>query len=686
MKFILYFLLFTFLSCIGPKSVKPKAVKGVLDLTQWNFEKEGIINLDGEWEFYPREFLSPGTNRISDEKSSQRNSKDSSPSSPKIPNYITVPGSWNNLIINEKPMGSKGFGTYYLKILLPDPDKYPAGSFGLKTSYLNDSFAIYGNDKKIASAGKISDTEEKSEKGGNIKLFELKKEIIFSQENGDRILNLVIHVSNYSHRTGGIINSYRFGELDRLITKDKWTYIFDFFLFGSIFIMGIYHFGLYSLRKNDSSPLWFGTFCILICLRILLLGEKYLDLAFPSYSKLFLFIEYIGLIFLVPVFTNFIYYLFPFEFKYIIKKGIQWVGILLVLPVLFLPSFYFTHTLTLIQIYILISSIYGLYVLLFASQNHRQGAKFFLIGFIFFFILIIHDILANQEVIQSINLVPLGLLIFIFSQAYVLSMRFSNAFKESEEQRRLLAQAKLEIENLSRTKDLFLSNLSHEIKTPLSVVYAYSQMLPTQKENPNKIEKYSEQIFTNASRLNDYVSDLILVTDIETNLELQKTDADMKNILIECISSLTELAEEKSIQLEYKETNLINLYCDPLLLKKAILAVLKNAIVYNQPNGIVTLHTNGIVTIRTIIDQKEIKIIIQDTGIGIEQSFIDRIFEKFFRVDSSLTYEVSGVGIGLFLAKKIIELHKGRIEVKSELGIGSEFIIILPILETGSDV
>lgn len=658
MKFIIYLLLLTFLSCSGLKSARPKAVKGILDLTHWNFEKDGILDLNGEWEFFPGEFVPPA---------------DFSPMQRGIQAiYINVPIEWNNVIVKEKPMGAKGFATYYLKIILP-AGNHPSGSLGLKTSYTNDSFDLYVNEKIIINTGKISKTEENSEMQYKIELVELNKETVSSQEKGNRILNLVIHVSNYSHRSGGILNSFRFGDLKSLITKDRWNYIFDFFLFGSIFIMGIYHFGLYYLRRNDSSPLWFGIFCILICLRIVIVGEKYIELMFPGYSKLFIFIEYADLISLPSVFTNFLYYLFSEEFNKNIKKWINWTGFLLIFPVLLLPAFYYTHLLIFIQVYILISGMYGLYVLFHTSHKNIQGAKSLLAGFIFFFSIVIHDILFARQIIQSVHLAPLGLFGFIFSQAYVLSMRFSNAFKESEEQRRLLVQAKLEIENLSRTKDQFLANLSHEIKTPLSIVFAYSQMLPAQKENPKKIEKYSDQIFANASKLNDYVSDLILVTDLETNLELQKTDAEINNIIKDCISNVSELAAEKSIQLEYTESSSENLYCDALLIKKAILAVLKNAIVYNR--------AEGKASISSFMDQKDIKIIIQDTGIGIEQSMKERIFDKFFRADSSLTYEVSGVGIGLFLAKKIIELHKGRIEVRSELGIGSEFTLTLPTIE-----
>ena len=119
--------------------------------------------------------------------------------------------------------------------------------------------------------------------------------------------------------------------------------------------------------------------------------------------------------------------------------------------------------------------------------------------------------------------------------------------------------------------------------------------------------------------------------------------------------------------------------CDPVLLTKATAAIIKNAIVYNKQGGEVHIIIKARVLKTLDRTMHGIEIKVTDTGIGIAKEFQEKIFDKFFRVDSSLSYEVSGVGIGLFIAKKIIELHGGVIEVKSELGKGSEFTISLPL-------
>jgi signal transduction histidine kinase len=127
----------------------------------------------------------------------------------------------------------------------------------------------------------------------------------------------------------------------------------------------------------------------------------------------------------------------------------------------------------------------------------------------------------------------------------------------------------------------------------------------------------------------------------------------------------------RTVQLSIPDLTGITVLCDSVLFGRALGNVLKNAISYNKRGGTVALEVKQKGTIQEII--------VQDSGIGIETEYYDKIFEKFFRIDSSLSYEVSGVGLGLFLAKRILELHGGSIRVKSELGKSSEFLVILPV-------
>jgi signal transduction histidine kinase len=145
----------------------------------------------------------------------------------------------------------------------------------------------------------------------------------------------------------------------------------------------------------------------------------------------------------------------------------------------------------------------------------------------------------------------------------------------------------------------------------------------------------------------------------------------MKTIIDEEISKLNNLMEGKSIHIDNVISDTTICQCDKKLITKAIHSIIKNSIIYNKDKGNIIISEKKDLAY-TILS-------IHDTGIGIADDHKEKIFEKFFRVDSSLNYEIGGVGVGLYLAKKIVELHNGKVNVRSEFGKGTEFSILLPL-------
>jgi two-component system sensor histidine kinase ChiS len=670
-------LIIIFLFCLGNctdlnKKKPPKAVKGVLDLTQWNFEKDGTINLDGEWEFYWKEFVPPDSLPMENEELKIKNGKNSSflihHSS-----FITVPGSWNKQIINNVPIDGDGYATYRIKVLLGQSQR----ELSFKIPQIHTSYQLYINGNLIAQAGKIGKSKTEADP------YFLSKIVSTSVS---KELEILLYISNFVHRRGGLRNSIIIGEVGDLHKIKDTAISFDLLLAGALFIMGLYHFGLYGLRRKEPSPLYFGIFCILMQIRVLCTGENYLLTTFSNLPfELPLRMEYLPISVGPIVFLLYMNSLYTELAKKIILQ-IEFVfGFALTLVCLFAPIKILSSALIFNQINLVLVSVYVMYVVILAIGKKRSGGKIFLAGIIIFSCAIFLDILSYEKILDIPFVTPYGFFFFILSQAYLLSARFSHAFIESEEQRLIASNARLEIEKLSKSKDEFLANLSHEIKTPLSIVYAYSEMLSTGKDYPDKVKRYSENIYENSQILNNYVNDLLLVTDIESNLHLQKCETDICALITKTIESLKQLTNEREIKLEFVGTPggasaIQEINCDPILLEKAISAILKNAIVYNNIGGKIMVGYAYMRNPQHANPQHDlIQITITDTGIGIAKEFHEKIFEKFVRVDSTLTYEVSGVGVGLFIAKKIIELHGGSIDVKSELGQGSEFTINLPV-------
>ncbi|HRG75059.1 MAG TPA: adenylate/guanylate cyclase domain-containing protein [Leptospiraceae bacterium] len=338
-----------------------------------------------------------------------------------IPNYITVPSSWNNHKVNGKPIGKDGFATYRLKVYL---DK-PLQGLTLKTDHIGTAYKLWVNGRLVTEAGKVSNDREIANPGYLVKPFLLSESY---QE-----LDIILQVSNYHDRNGGFWRSFVLGANERIANRALVNHFLSFFLFGCLVLMGIYHLGLYSLRKQDTSALWFGLFSILLSLRPVLVGESILYALLPSSWVLLHKIEYLTVYAALPLFANFVHSIFPFEFQIKIKMWVNWIGFLFSAFVILAPSSYYTQTLVIYQIFLLGACLHCTFVLIKASKKNRMGAKVFLAGWICLFITIINDILHHQLLIYTATLFPLGFFIFIISQAVVLSMRFSQAFNQSEE-------------------------------------------------------------------------------------------------------------------------------------------------------------------------------------------------------------------------------------------------------------
>jgi signal transduction histidine kinase len=278
----------------------------------------------------------------------------------------------------------------------------------------------------------------------------------------------------------------------------------ELFIAGILFIMGMYHFSLFFLRREDPSPLFFGIYCIITFFRTLIMGELYLNTLFPNLSFANSFrIEYLTIYLGLPIFVEFVRTLFPSEMNKYIRLILISLCLILTIIVLLFPPLFFTKTLTFFHLILLFTIIFIFNTLIKAIKQKREGAKIFLFGVILFALTIINDLLYSRIIINTGFYAPLGLVAFLFSQSYLLSARFSKAFSDTkeamrmaEEQRQLVQTAKEEIERLGRTKDEFLANLSHEIKTPLVTIYGYSEMITLEEIYPippkNMVEKFTK--------------------------------------------------------------------------------------------------------------------------------------------------------------------------------------------------
>jgi signal transduction histidine kinase len=244
-----------------------------------------------------------------------------------------------------------------------------------------------------------------------------------------------------------------------------------------------------------------------------------------------------------------------------------------------------------------------------------------------------------------------------------------------------LARKNEELTHLDQLKSDFMATMSHELRTPLTSVIGYSDMLLSgvTGELSEKQQGFVESILNNGEHLLNLINDVLDLTKIEAGkLELNIEPVDLRSSLLGVLPIVKPRAADKRIKIStFLPTDLPTVQADPAKLNQVLLNLLTNAIKYT--------HESGSVSVEARPKEGFVEIWVSDTGIGLIQEDIDKIFQRFTQVDSSASRSQGGTGLGLAITKELVELHGGEIKVVSKLGKGSSFIFTLPISQEPAD-
>ncbi len=247
-------------------------------------------------------------------------------------------------------------------------------------------------------------------------------------------------------------------------------------------------------------------------------------------------------------------------------------------------------------------------------------------------------------------------------------------FSDTDESMLLVlgAQAAVAIENarLFQQSDL-VAEFVHELRTPLASLSTATYLLL----RPEMSQEQHNQIVTNihneTMRLNALASSFLDLARLESGrVQFHKTTFDIADLMYECKDVMASKAVEENIQIRVESSEGLPLFeADRDKMKQVILNLISNAIKYNRPNGSVILHADDL--------EDDMSIRVQDSGVGIPEASLPHLFEKFYRVRENES-RAAGTGLGLSICKQIVRGHGGRMEVKSKVGVGTEFFVFLP--------
>lgn len=235
-----------------------------------------------------------------------------------------------------------------------------------------------------------------------------------------------------------------------------------------------------------------------------------------------------------------------------------------------------------------------------------------------------------------------------------------------EAQKNELMKENEEVLNASKVRQEFTSNVSHELKTPLHVISGYAELIKEGIVKDSDVKEFGEKIYSEASRMSKLVEDIMKISKLESDKTFEKTELKLKNIVVAIVDLLMIEADKKNVKfkLSLNDCSISGNYDS---IYSLIFNLVDNAIKYNKTNGKITIKLQEV--------SNNVILSVKDTGIGIPKEDLDRIFERFYRVDKSRSKDSGGTGLGLAIVKHSLIVNNATIKVESELKKGSTFTV-----------
>ncbi|WP_248930531.1 ATP-binding protein [Paenibacillus hamazuiensis] len=627
---------FLFQTILSHERKAPVAAGGLLDLSGWSFGEDGVVPLDGEWEFYPGQLVDH--NQVQ----SASGGRGALPSS-----LINVPGSWAS------QMDTLGMATYRLQIRIDDASRI----YGIKTLSIQMSNRIIVNGVVVGSSGTPAGKQ----------LYEASNKPYVSYFTLQPGWNeLVVQVANYNFQaSSGIMNSIFFGDSSHISGLRDNAIAHDLVSICCFLIMGLYFIGLYSQRKRDYSLLAFGLLCVFIAMFLSTRGERLLLFLFNSIPYwLYIRIQIVsvyagGMALLLYVYTAFR----AFCSKRFIYAGIVWGLIMIVCGLEFAETAYKQTLLMVTTAYGTYPFLYAMYVFVLAAFHRAEGSLYLVAAAV---------ALNHYVMVQNLNIysnlplhsvVPFEVFLFLLMLALMMSLRFSNAFKKIE-------QLSVQLLNADKLKDDFLSRTSHEFKTPLAGVITISQSMIEDRRHPLPKEQQEkmELVVSISKKLSQLVLDILDLSKLKQgDMTVRPVPVDVRSTVDIVLRIFSFMTMGKNVRLiNNVPVNLPKIWADENRFRQILNNLIDNAVKYTE---------YGTIEVSARAAGARIEIAVKDTGKGIARHDLERIFEPFQTFEDSAG---QSFGLGLSIVKQLVELQNGTITVSSAEGEGTVFTFSLP--------
>jgi two-component system sensor histidine kinase SenX3 len=238
----------------------------------------------------------------------------------------------------------------------------------------------------------------------------------------------------------------------------------------------------------------------------------------------------------------------------------------------------------------------------------------------------------------------------------------------------LLVEDNTESKRLDDTRRDFITNISHELKTPIGAISLLAEALVDASDDPVAVQKFSKSLRKESKRLSNLIKDVVQLSRIQSAEVVANAEVvDLSTVVMEALDRNSYRAESRNVKITYDAPEGVEVIGDPEMLTVAVKNLIENAILYSDEGAPVG------VGLRQVDDIAEI--VVTDSGLGIPQEDQARIFERFYRVDPSRSRSTGGTGLGLAIVKHVASTHNGEVKLFSKPGVGSTFTLCIPLAD-----
>lgn len=642
-----FLLLFSLLEATDNKGHKPEPPRnGILDLTAVDFQSNQVVPLDGQWDFYWNQLLEPGVEPVTS------------------PDLMKVPGFWRHTA-EDGTYQAKGAATYRLQIKVQPSSMV----YGLRISNIRMASEIYVNGVKVGGSGVPALSQ-------GAYAYMNKPYNVFFPVPGDTA-DILIHAANFENTQGGIPYSLHFGSAQAIQTSNANTNILNLTLIVSLLMLGCYQLGVYIIRREEKGLLYFGLSCIVVAWSFASNGDRmiveHFNLAPELYYKIQAVSLYLSLITMVMFIKTMCKGLISRWFTDSVAYAMGvYIAFVLVTPFQWYSDFnLFASCIQLGAYVVIIGALLHSYRKGRYGEFNKKSLALFILALCCYFIGLVDYALYLSSLVLEYKLGYYGILSFCFLASFIMSYRFSEAYRTIEGMAAQLQQA-------DKQKDAFLLQTSHEFQTPLHGIINLSQnMLETGAGELDASHRQNLSLIRDTSRrLSALVHDILDMEKIKRNeLTVHPAGVDVRVSVSLAFDLFRNVIAGKKIRLVNAVPNDLPLvYADENRLKQIIHNLVGNAAKFTQ---------EGAITISAEVLEGRVKILVEDSGVGIASSEWETIFQPFEQAHSP--YEYGGTGLGLYICRKLLHLMNGEIYIDwSEPDRGTGIAFTLPAAEASA--